>query len=366
MWHRHRGRNAPASGKHHFDDVSIADCEQAIAFLPGFQDDSGQFNEGQVHADESLYGRISIFNCGRAIVSRNEQAVWHHFQHLQVGGGSEPTDVIFDVERGGLWKVDVLTVGVMNTTVIRVTDFSQNTSRFDIDALYRDHFEAPAIPITAATNASPIVVTCSPHQFRTGMQVRIAGVTGNTSANGVWTVTVPPGSTDAIALDGSAGNGKYLGGGTATPAQRITLFEFAGKNPQPWMRWNIRIDGHFSELPVPQTGYGTAGEPTWKNGYQFATSDIVKLNGLTLDPSGGYGTSILFDIHNLPAWVAAKYWPHGAYRLTAAERDLIAEPYPGLTVWVLDLPPRGQTSPSGVGHYETWDGKQWKQANGPQ
>jgi hypothetical protein len=192
------------------------------------------------------------------------------------------------------------------------------------------------------------------------MKVRVWGVGGNTAANGVWAVTVPPGSSDTFSLDGSAGTAAYTGGGKSTVAQRITLFEFAGDDPQPWKRWSIRMKGHFSEMPEPDVDFGAPGEPTFAGGFRFPTAELVKLNGLTFDPSGRYGTSIQLDINNMPAWIAAKYWPHGPYRMLAAQRDLIPSPYPGLTVWLLDAPPAGQRQPKGTGHYETWDGSQWK------
>ena len=72
---------------------------------------------------------------------------------------------------------------------------------------------------------------------------------------------------------------------------------------------------------MPEKGFGAADEPTFAGGFRYATGDLVRLNGLTLDPSGRYGTSLQLDINNLPSWIAAKYWPHGVYRLTADERD---------------------------------------------
>jgi hypothetical protein len=64
--------------------------------------------------------------------------------------------------------------------------------------------------ITAATNASPIVLTTSANHgmtVGTAYTVTISGVTGNTAANGTWQVTVP--STTTISLTGSTGNGTF-------------------------------------------------------------------------------------------------------------------------------------------------------------
>lgn len=66
--------------------------------------------------------------------------------------------------------------------------------------------------ITNATNASPIVVTSTSHGLTTGALITVAGVTGNTSANGVFRVTSVDNNT--FSLDSSSGNGAYAGGGT--------------------------------------------------------------------------------------------------------------------------------------------------------
>jgi hypothetical protein len=72
---------------------------------------------------------------------------------------------------------------------------------------------APPTTITGATNASPIVITDAAHGYVTGQQVQVAGVGGNTAANGTWTITVIDGSH--FSLNGSTGNGAYTSGGTA-------------------------------------------------------------------------------------------------------------------------------------------------------
>lgn len=66
--------------------------------------------------------------------------------------------------------------------------------------------------ITAASNASPIVITSAAHGLSTGTRVTISGVGGNTAANGTFTVTVV--DTDTFSLDGSTGSGVYTSGGS--------------------------------------------------------------------------------------------------------------------------------------------------------
>ena len=68
--------------------------------------------------------------------------------------------------------------------------------------------------ITAASNTTPIQITTSTaHGLATGTSVYIAGVGGNTAANGFFVVTVVD-STHFV-LNGSSGSGAYTSGGTA-------------------------------------------------------------------------------------------------------------------------------------------------------
>jgi hypothetical protein len=70
--------------------------------------------------------------------------------------------------------------------------------------------------ITAATNASPIVITTSAaHLLSTGDHVEITEVLGNTAANGSdWTITVV--DSTRFSLNSSTGNGTYTSGGYAS------------------------------------------------------------------------------------------------------------------------------------------------------
>jgi hypothetical protein len=70
------------------------------------------------------------------------------------------------------------------------------------------------VTVTGATNASPIVITAAKHGLRTGDTVLVAGVGGNTAANGTFTITRL--TVDTFSLDGSTGSGAYTSGGSAT------------------------------------------------------------------------------------------------------------------------------------------------------
>lgn len=67
--------------------------------------------------------------------------------------------------------------------------------------------------VAGATNASPVEITTSAaHNLPTGAYVKVAGVGGNTAANGSFFVT-STGST-TFTLDDSTGDGAYTSGGT--------------------------------------------------------------------------------------------------------------------------------------------------------
>lgn len=73
------------------------------------------------------------------------------------------------------------------------------------------------LTVAGATNTTPIeVATTIPHGLATGESVAIKGVEGNTAANGWWTITVVTPTT--FALDESAGNAAYEGGGSIFPS----------------------------------------------------------------------------------------------------------------------------------------------------
>jgi hypothetical protein len=73
---------------------------------------------------------------------------------------------------------------------------------------------AEGLTCSSSTNATPIVLTIGPstkHRLKDGDRVGVAGITGNTGANGDWTITAT--AAAAATLVGSVGNGAH--GGTA-------------------------------------------------------------------------------------------------------------------------------------------------------
>lgn len=76
------------------------------------------------------------------------------------------------------------------------------------------------VNVTAATNASPIVITAAGHGYATGDKIAVQDVGGNTAANGLWTITVIDANT--FSLNGSIGNGAYTSGGYVTNRPMMT------------------------------------------------------------------------------------------------------------------------------------------------
>lgn len=74
---------------------------------------------------------------------------------------------------------------------------------------------ADGLTVSGTTNATPIVATFGAgHGLKDGDRVALAGVTGNTAANGEWTLQFT--GTNTARLLGSAGNGTH--GGTVRVA----------------------------------------------------------------------------------------------------------------------------------------------------
>ena len=123
---------------------------------------------------------------------------------------------------------------------------------------------APNDNITAATNASPIVITQngSPHNLVTGDKVEVYGVSGNTAANGIWTVTVINSTT--FSLDGSTGNGAWTSGGvvnkcvgpiTWNPVTKRVIITWDGTSQT--ARLFVNGDITNAALTLPMAGAGS-------------------------------------------------------------------------------------------------------------
>src|SRR5437016_4713717 len=78
---------------------------------------------------------------------------------------------------------------------------------------------AATVAVTAASNATPSVITSAAHCLSNGDMVTIAAVGGNTNANGNWLIIVLDANT--FSLVGSSGNGAYTARGPFQRAIRL-------------------------------------------------------------------------------------------------------------------------------------------------
>jgi hypothetical protein len=92
---------------------------------------------------------------------------------------------------------------------------SPSLGQYGISFLGREVLLPPTVKnVVDATFAIPIVITTDvDHEFETGDQVEVEGVTGNFAANGLWNITKI--DDTSFSLDDSVGDGVYAGGGTA-------------------------------------------------------------------------------------------------------------------------------------------------------
>jgi len=100
-------------------------------------------------------------------------------------------------------------------TLLRASEvYGSNLGLYeDLDTVLQAEIERK-FNLSGATNATPIVVTAVGHNFVADDLVSIAGVVGNTAANGQWPVASVSGNN--FSLVGSVGNGVYASGGVVT------------------------------------------------------------------------------------------------------------------------------------------------------
>ena len=170
----------------------------------------------------------------------NDQRFWKDYIDYVIGAGRWPADTTGSGNLYGVNSANSNTGGgstvYYNTSAANLTP--QITSRATLLTA------ATARTISAATNASPIVVTSSTaHGLTTGDRVVISGATGNSAANGTWTITVV--DTTRFSLSGSTGNGSY----TANSGNwKVIPYMHYGDSP-------IHPRGHFWFGPNSMLGY---------------------------------------------------------------------------------------------------------------
>ncbi len=161
--------------------------------------------------------------------------------------------------------------------------------------------------VTGASNAAPIVITSAANGLKTGQQVQIAGVGGNTKANGIWTITVI--DVNHFSLNGSngavgGGNGAYSGGGTwivTTVQNALNALPSIGGvlgsvsvAPFPVASgiFLVSFGGTLANQHVPQmTGKGINGTTVTTSTFQDGSWGAVVNTGGTLQEQGGITVS---------------------------------------------------------------------------
>ena len=103
--------------------------------------------------------------------------------------------------------------------------------------------------ISAATNASPIVISSADHGLITGASVTITGALGNTAANGTFIIVVI--DADTFSLTGSTGNGVYASGGVWT-----SPWSWSTMTGNLWGLMSTQL-GAFPGLPFTPNGIPT-------------------------------------------------------------------------------------------------------------
>lgn len=131
-----------------------------------------------------------------------------------------------------------------------------------------------AINITGSTNATPIVVTFTAgHGLVDGKRIAIAGVTGNTGANGMFTLQFTGANT--ARLLGSVGNGTH--GGTV----RVGVVNDA----TPLMR------GHSAAFRLTGNHVGVVDVEAYGSYEDFAVSTGANTQGITAPIALGTGVT---------------------------------------------------------------------------
>lgn len=178
-----------------------------------------------------------------------------------------------------------------------------------------------ALTVAGATNATPIVITTSSsHGLSSGDSVAIAGVGGNTNANGVFSITVLSSTTFSLqnVREGTdiAGNGAYTTGGYVI---KLSVDEFLSDIPagarvatsaslsgvavsQGVVDWSdfsfTSVTGDSSEAIVLYKDTGTASTSALVGIYTYGTNLPVTPNGGDINVAWSNGTSKVFRINN--------------------------------------------------------------------
>ncbi len=221
-----------------------------------------------------------------------------------IGNATNTSAIVITSSNHGLFTGESVTItGVLGNTAANGT--------FTITVIDSDHFSLNsstgngaytsggtwvlASNITGASNANPIVINSQGHGLATGQRVTITGVTGNTNANGTFTITVL--SADTFSLNGSTGNASFTGGGLWALTGNVT----AATNAAPIV---ITSNAHGLKTGQIVTVAGATGN-TAANGtftVTVLTANTFSLNGST--GNGAYAGGATWTVNYTPTSVS--------------------------------------------------------------
>jgi hypothetical protein len=195
---------------------------------------------------------------------------------LSLGGAGYLPDTNLAVASPGGFKA--LTVNVNRKGGGYIADASVG-----VNTLVVDDPNVKRGVITAASNATPIVITSVGHGLQNGDVVAISAVGGNTNANGKFTVANK--TNDTFELAGSAGNSAYTSGGVFTSAgalygNQVVVFP--------------RVTRQFGVGGGPSAfGDDVIGVPVYNSGTVYGTAAFNA--GSTLGSGGGWRIGVQLD-----------------------------------------------------------------------
>jgi phospholipase C len=137
-----------------------------------------------------------------------------------------------------------------------IIDPVSGASSFSLDGSSGNGSYQTGGEIIGATNASPIVITTNIPSPATGTSVRVSRVEGNTAANGTWIITAAD-TPDSFSLNGSVGNGEYIGGGKWTSGSWTWPGQSMGDDQPPTPYALDLAKEYFALLP----GHPDSGKP---------------------------------------------------------------------------------------------------------
>jgi hypothetical protein len=154
--------------------------------------------------------------------------------------------------------------------------------------------------ITGASNTAPIVITSLAHGLMTGAWIFVNNVTGNAAANGTFFVTVT--DADHFQLNGSAGNGSYTGGGSwyvghsLAPGTKVEISGVTG---------NTAANGLFTITFINNNKFSLNGSS--RNGAYTGGGTWTTFDGINPDIVAGGQGLIHFSLRVDPADPATIY-----------------------------------------------------------